>query len=477
MKLFNKYNKLPLPAKASLWFILTSILQNGISFITVPFFTRLLSPEEFGLINVYQSWLSILTIFATLTLWGGVFNNGMVKYDKDRDVFLSSLQGLSTTLTISLFLVFLIFSDIISKLFKLPILLITLMFIQIMFTPSLNLWSAKQRFDYKYRKLVLITIIMSIANPILGIILVLISENGGIARIYSIVLIQISIGFILYIKNLKSGKKFFHKPYWKYAVTFNIPLIPHYLSQSILNQADRIMINNMVGTDKAGIYSVSYSVGMIFIFVVTSINSTFTPWTYKKLKEKSYEAIEKTSYFLLILLSALILLLISFAPEIIILMAPPEYSEAIWVVPPITLSIYFIFLYGLFANIEFYFEENRFIMLASVMAALLNIILNLLLIPIFGYLVAGYTTLISYIIYSFAHYIFMCKVLLKYNVKETIYKFNKIIVLGTVLIGSALLIMLTYELHIIRYFIIAMVVGIILFNRRTIIKKIELLKQ
>jgi O-antigen/teichoic acid export membrane protein len=471
-KLNRRYKTIPQPAKASVWFIIASILQKGISFITVPIFTRLLTPEEFGLINVYQSWLAILTIFATLTLWGGVFNNGMVKFEEDRESFLSSLQGLSSTITLLLFVIFLLFSEVISNLTTIPIIIMKLMFVQIIFTPALNLWSAKQRFDYKYKKLVFITLIMSIANPILGIIMVVGLDKGGLGRIFSIAIVQISIGLILYAKNFQAGKKFYNTKYWKYAFSMNIALIPHYLSQTILSQSDRIMINNIVGAKEAGIYSVAYSVGMIFLFVIISINSSLTPWMYKKLKDKSYKQIEKASSILLLMISILILVLISFAPDIIRLMAPLEYSEAIWVIPPISLSIYFVFLFGLFVNVEFYFEENKFIMLASIITAILNIILNILFIPLFGYVAAGYTTLISYIIYSIAHFAFMNKILSRRNINK-IYQARKLLLFSLGLFILSWLITLTYELTIIRYltFIIAIIVAVA--NRKKLQEKIK----
>ena len=49
------------------------------------------------------------------------------------------------------------------------------------------------------------------------------------------------------------GKAFYIRDYWRFALAFNIPLIPHYLSSQILNQADRIMIGNMIGKGEAAI--------------------------------------------------------------------------------------------------------------------------------------------------------------------------------------------------------------------------------
>lgn len=476
MKILKKSKTIALPVKASFWFLVTSILQKSISFITVPIFTHLLTPEEFGMINVYLSWGNILTIFATLTLWGGVFNNGMLKYDENQDSFLSSLQGLSTFVTCILFLVFVLFEGKITEWTGLPMTLIILLFVQILFDPALNLWSAKQRFDFKYKKLVVTTIIISLANPLLGIVLVLNSNNGGVARIVSISVVQILVGSLFYIRNLKIGKTFFKKDIWRYALSFNLPLIPHFFSQTILNQADRIMIDRFLGADKAGIYSVAYSVGMILLFVVSSINSAFTPWVFKKMKDKTFKLIEDTSYSLLNILGALIILLICVAPEIIRIMAPPEYSEAVWAIPPIALSVYFIFLYSLFANIEFYYEKNKFIMVASVLVAIFNIILNWIFIPKYGYISAGYTTLVSYVLYSFSHFIFMQRIFSDKEPSSKIFTSRFLIINSVLMIVLSLMITLTYELTLIRYLFLLTVILFIVKMRKRIMKSIANLK-
>ena len=77
--------------KASLCFAVFSMLQKGISLITVPLFTRLLTTEQYGQFTLYQSWLSLVTIFATLYLYYGVFNNDMTKYKQDRQRCIATL--------------------------------------------------------------------------------------------------------------------------------------------------------------------------------------------------------------------------------------------------------------------------------------------------------------------------------------------------------------------------------------------------
>ena len=84
MNITSKYRSLSVQAKAALWFTICSFLQKGISFITVPIFTRLMSTEEYGTYTVYLSWLQILTIMTSLYLFNGVYDNAMAKYEKQR---------------------------------------------------------------------------------------------------------------------------------------------------------------------------------------------------------------------------------------------------------------------------------------------------------------------------------------------------------------------------------------------------------
>lgn len=99
-ELINKYKSMSKPAKASLWFVISNVMLKGISFITLPIFSRLLTTSEYGIVSVYQSWVSTISIITTLTVWGGGFNVGMVKYEERQKQLISAFQGLATTLTI-----------------------------------------------------------------------------------------------------------------------------------------------------------------------------------------------------------------------------------------------------------------------------------------------------------------------------------------------------------------------------------------
>ena len=85
----EKYATLPIQVKASLWFLICSFLQKGISTISTPIFTRLLSTEEYGQYSAFSSWLEILTIFVCLQLSAGVYQQALIKFDKERHVLSS----------------------------------------------------------------------------------------------------------------------------------------------------------------------------------------------------------------------------------------------------------------------------------------------------------------------------------------------------------------------------------------------------
>ena len=78
-RLFDKYSNMSITVKSGIWFTLCNFIQKGISFITIPIFTRIMSTQEYGSYSVYTSWYSLIAIFATLNLSNFVFNKGMVE--------------------------------------------------------------------------------------------------------------------------------------------------------------------------------------------------------------------------------------------------------------------------------------------------------------------------------------------------------------------------------------------------------------
>ena len=259
-KMIDKYKSLPVQVKASLWFLICSFLQKGISMITTPIFTRLLDTNEYGQFGVFNSWYGIVSIIVGLSLTSGVHTQGLVKYDKERSLFSSSLQGLSTLLTIVWIGIYFFTQSFWNSVFNLSTVQVLAMLVMVWTTSVFNFWANEQRVTYSYRTLVIVTLIVSFAKPLVGIYLVTHSEDKVTARILGLVLVEL-VGYSwMFWYQLKRGRHLVSKKFWKYALLFNLPLVPHYLSQTVLMSADRIMIQRMVGSSEAGIYNLSYSV-------------------------------------------------------------------------------------------------------------------------------------------------------------------------------------------------------------------------
>ncbi len=116
-KIIFKYNSFPVQVKASFWFLICSFLQKGISFISTPIFTRLMSTAEYGQFNVFNSWLEIVTVFVSLNLYQGVYMQGLIRFSNDRKQFSSTMQMLGTFLIVFWTITYIIFRSFWNKLF------------------------------------------------------------------------------------------------------------------------------------------------------------------------------------------------------------------------------------------------------------------------------------------------------------------------------------------------------------------------
>lgn len=410
MNLIARYKNLSTPKKASLWYLVSNILQKGISFFVVPFYVRFLSTSEYGQVMMFFSWYGILLIFVTLNLYCGVYTKAMVDYYQDRDRYTSCMQGLTTILTLLWFVLYLFFSDKWNELLETDNITSYLLFVCFLTSPSVTFWSVRQRVENKYRQMVYLTLAKSICIPLLCILLLLYTNLKSFAMIWGMLIIESAFGFYFYIAQFVKGKCFYHRFYWIHALKFNIPLIPHYLSLVLLAQVDRILVGNICGKDKAGIYSLATQVSMIMSVVTSAINSALVPWLYEQYRIKNYDGVRKASNELCMLMGAITFIIMLITPEILQTIGTEEYMDAMWIVSPIVLGTYLSFCYGLFVNISFYYSKTKYVALATMVGAVLSVILNLLLLPKFGFISAGYTSLTCYFVFLLMHYVFMVKI-------------------------------------------------------------------
>ena len=144
-KLKDKYISLPLPVKAAAFFVFCGVFKDAIDVLVTPLFTRILTTEEYGLFNVYNSWYQIFRIVATLSLFGESFEVGLARFDEKRNQFVSALQGLMTVLFFFWASIYLIFRHQIEQLMGLSSVLMVCLLLQVMFSVPYMFWLKKNK--------------------------------------------------------------------------------------------------------------------------------------------------------------------------------------------------------------------------------------------------------------------------------------------------------------------------------------------
>ena len=471
-RLKNKIQTIPEGVKASVAYTVCSILQRCLSMVTMPLFTRILTQEQYGQYTLYSTWMNIFTIFITLNLAYGSFSKAMITFEKDRYGYVAAVQNVTAVLAGVFLLVYMPLRHIFNPMLDLPTPVILLMVGEIVFQCALLCWYGHRRFANKYKSVVLVTLGVAVAAPILAYILVSFSTEKGYARIVGYSAVNIAVGLFFFVIALVRGKGGMKKEYWKYALCFNIPLIPYYLSQVVFNQSDIIMIENLTGprsTDYVAMYGVAYNLATLMTFVLNSINGSYVPWFYEKIRDKKGSDNRSMANGIAILMAFLLLSVIAIAPEFIGIMADTGYEAAVWVVPPVAMSILLLFYAQLFINVEFYYEAKNMLVWGSIGSAAINIGLNYLLIPKYGFVAAGYTTLASYILFAAANYFAVRRIAKKEDLDLDFFDMRSLILIFLVFAVLSFLAMFLYNLFWIRWAIIAAVLlSLIIFHKKVI---------
>ena len=454
---------LPKAVVASLAFLIMRVVEKSLVFITSPIYTRMLSQDEFGEVSVFLSWQNMLGIITMFCLSYGVFNNGMMDYEHDRDGYSFSMLVLSNIITFICGIVLFILYPYIHQSLGMDIPLLALMFLIFFTQPAFNFWMARQRFEYKYKAMSAIVVASAVLSSISAIALIWLWPGHGVyARLFGGfgVFIIVYCFFYIYIASRAEGK--LNVSYWKGALIFNLPLIPHYLSSHVLNNSNRIIIASIVGNVAAAKYSLAYTIGLAVTVVWSSINASLIPYTYEKCREEDFTALSSVTNVIVLFYSVACGVLILLAPEMLAIMAPKSYSECVYIIPPIVGGIFFMSIYFIFANVIYYYKKPKYVMYASVTSAVFNVVLNYLLIPKYGYFAAGYTTLGCFILQAVFDYYAMKKV-----TGTCIYNIQFLVTLGICILCVSLFSSLLYHNNFIRYLILVVLcIALFIFRKK-----------
>ena len=406
--------------KAAFWFAVCNIIQRGIQFLYTPWYTRVLSPIGYGKYASFLTWGNIVAVFATLNLCNAVFANAMIEFKTNREKYLFSMYGLTFISSSLVLIVFYPLNIVFQKYTNLCNLELILLFFNIYFQMVVLLWGAYERFEFRYKNLVIVTISISVLNPLISFLLYYCFSLDYYAFLIGYTLPYVLMGVILVL--FKFGKKvpFINLEYWKYAITLSIPLIPHYLSSYILNQSDRLMVRFYHGEYYAGIYTLSYQVSFAISIIYYGINNSMAPWTYRMLNESKEIKVRQIISKMIVPSIFMSIVVMLMSPEIISILGSSEYKESINIVPDLVVATYIMFMNILVLNVLFYNKWNKQVVVATTIGAISNLVLNAFLLPIYGYKVASITTVLGFAL------IFACNCLSIHRLNNNIYPIKKV---------------------------------------------------
>ena len=444
-------------ARSATAYTLASVISRGLAVISMPIFTRIMSPADIGVVNLYTSWYSMISIVSTLALTSGGYSLAMREFADRRDAYESSVLVLTSIMALVIGGAFLAFSGFFVELTGLSPTLLGLMFVGLLVSPAWDFWTLRQRYEYKYRLSFALSILSAVLSTALSVCAVLFVSSqqmqADLAEVRLIANYLVIYGFAgaMWCVLMLRGRTLYNRRFWKFSLNLSLPLIGYSIASQVLNVSDRVMIANMVGEAETGIYGVLYTASSISLFLWSSINSSFIPYLYQHIDEEGHVGIRSTSTALLGVFSLVSILISWMAPEIIAVLATDEYLSAVQIMPPIAAGVFLTSLSNMYSNVLVFYKKTKYIMFAAIGAAVVNIALNLVAIPVFGYGAAAYSTLFSYVVLAVSQYAWATRACRQAGRKLPVYEDGKLATIASVSMVATMLGIFLYSMDAIRY--------------------------
>lgn len=432
-------------ARIALYYTISNVFVKGMVFLSTPIFTRMMSRTEYGKFSNFTSWENIIYIIATLSLYSAI---ARAKYDFEDSMpqYVCSTMLTSNIATLLVWGIVEKNKDFFVNFFSIEITYIRLLFLLIMFKPSFDFLMRWYRSIQKYRFVVAVSVILSVLQILIGIVFVILSEDKYVGRVRGYIFSSLIIYIFLWFYIVWHGRCL-QLQHVKYALGMSVPLIFHSLSNVILVSADRVMITSQCGSADTALYVLPYNVSQILSVIWNSMEQAWAPWLYDQLNTGHIQEIREASKKYTALFSFIVIGALLLGPEAVLILGGREYYETRFMIPPVMMAFVFQFLYAFYVDIEFYLKKTVYISEGTVIAALMNLVLNQVLIGRYGYIAAAYTTLLGYMVMFVFHCINVYR-LKKYTKAYDLRYFGIVIIVMAAICVST---MFLYSFNVLRY--------------------------
>jgi O-antigen/teichoic acid export membrane protein len=396
------------------FYLVGQTLQKAVSFLLLPVWTIYLTPSDYGIMGTLAAYSSVLSILLMFGIYGAVtrhyfdFKNDhetQRRYVSSVFLFLAVVSG--TILTLLILFGRPLWEHMTSD--KIPFRpLVVLMLITVygglLYRLPYTLYQAQQ----KVKKCVTLDLVGFVLSIGICLLLVVGLRKGIYGMILGGCIAQILTALI--VSGLLVREWFVPKVEWRHissTLVFGLPIVPHLISAWALSFVDRVMLAKMVPLDEVGRYTLGYTLGMVMLMIVTSINDAYQPYYYNLMTSSPnpQPKILRIISFYLAGLGFVALIGSIFAGELIALLTPVKYHGSALYVPPIIIGYFMVGLYFFVSSPIFYYKKTHVLPIITGISAVLNIILNYLLIPKFGAIAAAWNTLVCYAVMLVIYYI------------------------------------------------------------------------
>ncbi|KIZ30510.1 hypothetical protein C5137_15570 [Bacillus cereus] len=387
-----------------------SILTQVINMLLIPLYTNNLSQMEYGKYELLNTIQQLLGLAITVGVYSGLkrfyYETENKHLLKNTALNFSFLWGAS----VYVFIYFLspTISDYVFNGEQAAIGYIRLIVVSSILTCLISIYTSFYEMEFKaFRAAVIQLSILTITFG-LAFYFVAIREEGIIGALKSISIANLIVFVILFVGDFRNYKFKINTGYLKNMLNYGGGLLLGQISAWVLNLIDRFFIKDLISYSAVGIYSLSYKIGMLINPVfIAPFAQVFTSFKFKAYKEvNGKEKIQKMFHIYNMIGCFCVFGLSIFGKIGVNILANEEYLEAYKIIPLIAIS-YFIWGVGQFYSLGLHIA-NKMVSnsLIVVISAVVNILLNIILIPKIGVNGAAIATIIAYMIANVFYYYF-----------------------------------------------------------------------
>lgn len=389
--------------KSSSIYLGSSVINKAIPFLLLPVFTKYLTPSEYGTLAIFQLILTFYSAFIGMNSHANISKH-FYKYSKSQVAkLIGNILIIVSFLSVTFLAITFIFTIFFIDVFSIPSHWLQVMpILSFMFmVNTLNLTVLRN--EGKAYSFGVFEIGNTVVNMMTTVVLLVVFQYGWYSQAIGISLAYFVFFIISLIFLRKRGYLSFDfdKEGVRSILIISLPLIPHALGGIVINMSDRLFIEKMVGLEMVGIYSVGYMFGMVVMLFTDAFIKAWSPWFYKNLVEPSDRKKQKiVKYTYIYIIGVFVLaVLISLAAEIIMpYFVDEKFYKAKEFILWIALGYAVHGVYKIFFPYLVHISKTSFLAVSTVLAALINLILNYVLIKNYGAVGAAYATIVAFFI-------------------------------------------------------------------------------